>query len=128
MPILLRPTESPEEGDGVQPIWLRAACEAMHDERNLRLGLTQFIALSGVSAAHLSRTLKAYRQQTPSAFINELRVQQAALLLTTTTEAIIEIAATCGFANLSYFYRRFGERFGMSPRAFRMRARHAVVP
>jgi AraC-like DNA-binding protein/quercetin dioxygenase-like cupin family protein len=128
VPILLRPVEPPEEDDSALPTWLRAACEAMRDERNLRLGLTRFIALSGVSPAHLSRTLKAHRQQTPTAFINELRVQQAALLLTTTTEEIIEIAAACGFANLSYFYRRFVERFGMSPRAFRLRARHAVVP
>lgn len=128
VPILVRPVEPPEEDDGALPTWLRAACEAMRDERNLRLGLTRFIALSGVSAAHLSRILKVYRQQTPTAFINELRVQHAALLLTTTSEEIIEIAAACGFANLSYFYRRFGERFGVPPRAYRMRARHAVVP
>lgn len=128
VPILLHPVEPPEEDDTALPPWLRAACEAMRDEGNLRLGLARFIALSGVSPAHLSRTLKAHRQQTPTAFINDLRVQQAALLLTTTPETIIETAAACGFTNLSYFYRRFGERFGMSPRAFRMRARHAVVP
>lgn len=128
VPILLQPVEPPDDDAAVLPGWLHTACWAMRDERNLRLGFARFIELSGVSPAHLSRTLKAYCNQTPTAFINDLRLKQAALLLRTTTQEIIEIAAACGFANLSYFYRLFGRRFGTSPRAFRLQAQHAVAP
>ncbi len=129
VPILLRPVELVEDdADAALPTWLRTACWAMRDECNLRLGLVRFVELSGVSSAHLSRTLKASCNQTPTAFINDLRVKRAALLLRTTTQEIIEIAAACGFANLSYFYRLFGRRFGTSPRAFRLQAQHAVAP
>ncbi|MGH2559654.1 MAG: helix-turn-helix domain-containing protein, partial [Thermomicrobiales bacterium] len=61
-------------------------------------------------------------------FVNDLRLERAALLLRTTTQEITEIAAECGFDSLSYFYRLFGRRFGASPRAFRVHARRAVVP
>lgn len=129
VPILLRPAEPVEDDtDAALPVWLRTACWAMRDERNLRLGFARFIEISGVSPAHLSRSLKTYCDQTPTAFINDLRLKQAALLLRTTTEEIIEIAAACGYANLSYFYRLFGRRFGTSPRAFRLQAQHAVAP
>ncbi|MGH2534395.1 MAG: AraC family transcriptional regulator [Thermomicrobiales bacterium] len=128
LPFLLEPASLADEDDRSLPPWLRTACWAMRDEENLRLGLPRLVELSGVSPAHLARTLKAGRGQTPTAFVNDLRLERAALLLRTTTRQITEIAAECGFESLSYFYRVFGRRFGVPPRAYRLQARRAVVP
>jgi AraC-like DNA-binding protein len=100
----------------------------MRDEHNLQGGLPRLRELAGVSRAHLSRSLKASCQHTPTEFVNRLRVERAAILLATTTDEIGEIAIACGFTTLSYFYRRFGERYHLSPRAYRLQAQQAIAP
>ena len=110
------------------PAWLSHACLALHSEEAVRAGVPRLVALCGVSPAHLARTLKSVSGQTPTEFVNALRLERAALLLATTTAEIIEISDGCGFENLSYFYRLFRRRFGQSPRRYRLTARTAVLP
>ena len=110
------------------PSWLAGACAAMARPDNLRAGTGRMAEVAGVSPAHLSRTLKAYRNQTPTDFLLELRLQRASALLRTEAEEIGEIALDCGFENLSYFYRCFQKRFGQTPRVYRQDPRHKVLP
>ena len=111
-----------------QPSWLQHALRSVQEADNLRAGLSRFVRLSGVSKGHLARTLKRHHGQTPTGFINELRLTRAAMLLASTSAPIGEIACDCGFENLSYFYRRFRQRFGQTPRLFRLTSGHLVVP
>ena len=52
-------------------------------------------------------------------YVNELRLNHAALLLVTTDSPIIEIASKSGFNNLSNFNRAFKMHFGKTPSAYR---------
>ena len=124
LPFMSQPLVEP----GTAPVWLERACQKMREPSNLRVGLPRLTALCGVSQAHLARTLRYHYGQTPTEYVNDLRLQQAAKLLTTTSAAIVEIAGECGFDNLSYFYRRFSKRFGNPPRAFRLQATRQIVP
>ena len=109
-------------GDG--PPWLQKACRAFRaDEACLRDGLPRLLALAGVSHQHFARALKAATGESPTQFINGLRVARAALLLTTTTRPLIEIARQCGFNEVTYFYRLFRKRFDCSPDVYRKTAR-----
>jgi AraC-like DNA-binding protein/mannose-6-phosphate isomerase-like protein (cupin superfamily) len=110
------------------PSWLSVACRAMYEEDNLRTGLSRFVEISGVTRAHLTRTLQTFRQQSPTEFINEVRLRHAAMLLATTPADILDIASDCGFDNVSYFYRRFRRQFGTSPRAYRKASQCVVMP
>jgi AraC-like DNA-binding protein/quercetin dioxygenase-like cupin family protein len=125
---LLPPDREIADQSERSPVWLSHACRAMHEEENLRVGLERFVEVSGVSRAHLTRTLKAYCGQTPTEFLNEVRLRRAAMLLATTPADIIDIAIECGFDNLSYFYRRFRRQFGKSPRAWRLESQCIVMP
>lgn len=116
------------DGNETGPPWLVRACRAMRETNNLSEGLPRLIALSGVSGAHLSRTLKAQYGQTPTEFLNELRIARAATLLATTSQEITDIALDCGFENLSYFYRLFRQQHGQTPRAYRMRTYRSIAP
>jgi AraC-like DNA-binding protein/mannose-6-phosphate isomerase-like protein (cupin superfamily) len=128
LPFLIRKdTPTLFESDAM-PGWLAEACYKMQSEDNLRAGLPRFIEISHVSSAHLSRTLKAYCGQTPTEFINEIRLKRAAVLLATTPNEIISIAFDCGFENLSYFYRLFKSKFGKAPNAYRLASRHSIAP
>ena len=105
----------------MQPVWLTNACSAMHDWQNLSGGLSRFIELSGVTVQHLSRVLKASTGQSPTEYINALRLKRAATLLRGTDLTISEIALDCGFQNLPYFYKIFQQKYGATPRGFRLR-------
>lgn len=110
------------------PDWLLRACTAMSREENLRGGVPRLGALAGVSAGHLCRTMRAHYDMTPTAFVTELRLRHAEMLLATTSASLTEISYRCGFASPSYFSRCFHATQGMPPRDFRRRARQAVLP
>ncbi len=110
------------------PDWLREACRAMYEPDNLRAGLARFVELSGVSHGHLGRALRRQLGQSPSGFVNDLRLQRASVLLTSTTAPVSEIAHLCGFENVSYFHRQFHELFGRTPRAYRLLPSRLIAP
>ncbi len=124
----LLPGEAAEDADDGLPPWLATACAAMAAPGDLRGGVARMAEVAGVGMAHLARTLRAHRGQTPTEFLLELRLQRAAALLRTGAQEIGDIALDCGFGNLSYFYRRFRGRFGQTPRAYRHDPRHKVLP
>ncbi|WP_214322533.1 helix-turn-helix transcriptional regulator [Nonomuraea sediminis] len=111
-----------------RPGWLVSARVAMSREENLREGLPRLLALAAVSPGHLARSMRRHYGCSPIAFVVERRLEHAALLLTTTTEGIGQIAQCCGFSGQSYFARLFKDKYGMTPRDYRETARRAVVP
>ena len=48
------------------------------------------------------------------------RFQKAVVLLMETDLPVEEIAANVGYENMSYFYRQFKARYGMTPRQYRL--------
>lgn len=117
----------PGEGS-LLPGWLALACTAMGNEENLKGGVRRLGELAGVSAGHLCRTMRAHYGVTPTAFVADLRLRHAEMLLATTSASLTEISYQCGFASPSYFSKSFRANRGESPRDFRYRAREAVLP
>ena len=114
-------------GPGV-PEWLAKACTSMRAENNLRGGVPRLLELAGVSAAHLSRSMRAAYGVTPTAFVTDLRLEHAASLLAATNATIATIATRCGFTSQSYFTRCFTTAHALPPREFRHRSQRAFVP
>lgn len=56
-------------------------------------------------------------------YIRQRRIDHACHLLLHTTASLKEIAGTCGFTELSYFFRVFKEVTGLTPRAYREKPR-----
>ncbi len=72
----------------------------------------------GCSRPQLYRKLQALYSLSPSDYIREVRLQEAAKLLDQKTGNVSEIAYKTGFNNLSYFSKVFQERFGQQPSAY----------
>jgi AraC-like DNA-binding protein len=126
---LVSPEELPARAFGQQaPDWLATACTAMRSEENLRGGVPRLLDLAGVSPAHLSRSMRLTYGRTPTDFVADLRLEQAASLLAATTDPIAEIATRCGFSSQSYFTRCFTAAHQVSPRTFRHQSQRAFVP
>lgn len=115
-------------GIDVRPGWLVRACAEMRGEENLREGLPRLLQLASVSHGHLARSMSEHFGCRPVEFVNHVRLSHAAMLLATTAEPIGRVAERSGFGSQSYFDRLFLARYGQIPRAYRERARRAVVP
>lgn len=76
-------------------------------------------------AAELPRFvfLRRFRAQTgtsPYHALTELRLERAAELLRTSSASILEVCLSCGFGDPSRFARMFRQRYGCTPRRFRV--------
>ncbi|MFJ7975792.1 helix-turn-helix transcriptional regulator [Peribacillus sp. NPDC096379] len=64
---------------------------------------------------YLSSLIKKSTGKKFSHLILEKRLQQAKFLLTNTNETVYTIASDCGFSNLTFFYKKFKDRYGCLP-------------
>lgn len=83
-----------------------------------------------ISPNYVSTLLKKHTGMTYRQVVQAQKLGRAASLLRTTDLAISEIARSSGYENQSFFYRKFKERYGELPAAYRERAQanRASVP
>lgn len=115
--------ETSEELPLFCPGWLKRAYVMVQNPELFRDGVSAFQRLCGRSATHVSRACRKWLQATPSQVINRFRMEFAAKELSMTDRPILDIFLDSGLESLSYFYRLFKQRHGMSPKEFRIRSR-----
>ena len=101
------------------PYWLSYTCEKMQKKENFSLGLDRMVEVSGKTYEHISRSIKKYYGQTPTGFINEIRLNYAANMLLNSSYSVIDIIYESGFSNVSWFNTCFKKKYGLSPSQFR---------
>ncbi len=80
-------------------------------------------AMASFSVSQFDRVFRKEYGCTPTEYIRELRMEEAARLLRETTLSISEIAFSLGFLDSNYFSHFFTRRNGKSPRCFRRHLR-----
>lgn len=95
---------------------LRIYCEC-NFYRNITLDETA--AYMNMNKSALCKFIKKHMGQTFTGFINSLRLEKAAHLLTSTMDSACDIAYDCGFSSIPYFHRLFSLHYGMSPCSYR---------
>ena len=83
------------------------------------VSLEEVALATGISRYYVSHLFKELMNTTFVGYVNELRLNRAAMLLVTTDSPIIEIASLSGFNNLSNFNRAFKMYFDRTPSAYR---------
>lgn len=68
----------------------------------------------------LSREIKAKTGRNYSELLIEKRMSQACFLLKNTDMSVEEISISVGYENKSFFHRQFKEKYGLSPRKYRI--------
>jgi len=84
-----------------------------------RLSIAAASRLSGMSPPRFMKTFKQVAGMTLVAYLNHVRLTRAARLLRETDHSIASIAFDVGFADQSYFDKRFKRAFGRTPKEFR---------
>ncbi len=88
-----------------------------HFASGFRLGETA--SNIGITKNHLCRLYRARTGRTIVGRLNEFRLADAAEKLRSTSKSVSEICYSCGFNDLSYFYRAFRRRYAENPGEYR---------
>lgn len=110
------------------PVWLSQVCEQMQQPRHFKEGRAALLRLSAYSPEYLARNFQKYLQQTPTQYINNLRLDYATNLLAHTDLSITEISFAAGFGNLSHFYHLFAACWDMPPGDYRKIHQRNFIP
>ena len=81
--------------------------------------LSELSELMGYDLYWMSREIKKKTGKTYKELLQTKRMNQAAYMLANTKIPVSEIIQMVGYDNSSYFYRKFKERYGVSPKEFR---------
>lgn len=85
---------------------------------NSDLNIEMICSEVGISRVHLHRKMKELTNQTPHDFIRNLRLKQAARLLSRKGQSITEVMYRCGFNSATSFSTMFKKMYGVSPRQY----------
>jgi AraC-like DNA-binding protein len=89
------------------------------EERYQNVSMGDLIAAFGHDTFYFNRLIKRHTGLTYSAFLQNIRLEKAALLLKTTEYPVEKVARKVGYENLSYFYKIFVNKFKVNPREMR---------
>jgi AraC-like DNA-binding protein len=100
-----------------------AVIRLLHAEYARPISLDTVARVAHLTPPAASRFFRRTTGSTVTDYLNAVRVNAACRLLLETDHRVADIAADCGYANLSNFNRRFRALKGMSPREYRGRVR-----
>ena len=116
---LLNHMDRMEAGKGV---YEKELMDMVHEyiEAHYKNGsLSELSEILGYDLYWLSREIKKRAGKTYKDLLLDKRMKQTAYLLKETTLPVVDIIESIGYDNTSYFYKKFKETYGVSPKEYR---------
>ena len=113
-----RDLHAPETRDGDFAA-MSAAIDHIHKHFEEPLRLPALAEMAGLSVYQFDQRIRSLFHVTAGQYIVKVRIDAACKRLTTTDEAIAQIALSCGYSDQSAFSRQFKQAVGISPLAYR---------
>ena len=105
-------------GDDLDPVERAASFIATHFASRLDVAwVARYVSF--VSVSHLSRLFRSRIGIAPLRYLKQVRLERAAQLLRSGTDAVAIIARRVGYQNTSHFVRDFHRKFGATPLDYR---------
>ena len=89
------------------------------DEFHTDLTLSSLSRRLNVSYHHLCASFKERLGVPFSAYLADVRLRHAAIMLQNEEKSITEVAMDCGYRNLSHFLRSFKKKYQLTPKEYR---------
>lgn len=83
------------------------------------ISIAEIAGVTGFSESHFMKFFKTIMGTSFVDYLNDYRLSMASRMLVSSDDKIIDIAAHCGYDNLSYFNRIFKKKYGITPSAYR---------
>lgn len=98
---------------------LQAVFDFVEENYASNISMEEVAASLDMSYSTFSRFFNKHIQKSFSAYVCDVRISKAKILLLTTKRSITDIAMETGFSTSSYFIQRFKEHSGTVPKQFR---------
>lgn len=100
---------------------IAALLPSMQDEACEPFSLERWANEAGVGVHYFCKLFRRSMQMSPMDFVTLCRIRRAKqLLLEQRERPVREVADACGYPSASYFIKRFKEKEGVTPAAYRM--------
>ena len=106
---------------------LRTVIRAVLDDPAHPWAIEEMAALAGVSRAQLMRLFKTHTATSPYAFVNRIRLQQAAVRLKRSADSVLAVALDVGFGSETHFGKAFKRMYGITPGQYRKQSETAAA-
>ena len=93
----------------------------IHSNYRNELDIASIAASAALSESECLRCFRTAIGTTPIQYLKQYRLRQAAHLLESSEIKVCEIAARCGFQDVSYFTKSFREHLGTTPTQYRVK-------
>lgn len=110
------PTEKQLRDSGRMKMML----QFIHEHYSEEISTDAIAASAMISSSECLRCFRSTIGATPIQYVKQYRISCAASLLLSTQKKISEIAAQCGFGEMSYFAKAFRESRGCTPSSYRL--------
>ncbi len=94
----------------------------MKEHYREKIYVRQLAEQASMNAQYFCRFFKSVTGKSPMAYLNDIRMREAAVLLQTSRLSVTEICLETGFHNLGNFMRAFREMYGCTPLAYRKKS------
>lgn len=98
---------------------IKGVLSYMKEHYREKIYVRQLAEKASMNEQYFCRFFKSVTGKSPMAYLNDLRIREAAVLLQTSRLSVTEICLETGFHNLGNFMRIFRERYGCTPLAYR---------
>ena len=98
---------------------------SINENYNLPDALERLRKDLGYSEVYFCKKFRESFSETPTDYINSVRIQNASYLLVSSSYNINEICETVGFLSIPYFIKLFKRYYGTTPAAYRKTAKKA---
>ncbi len=121
--------ETSTMGDSLtEPAWMRAALHYIDSAiAETDLTLSALSKRAAITPSHFSRVFKQSTGMNVTDYVVVKRIMLAKELLVRTDDSISEICERCGMESESYFYRKFKQITGITPKAYKRSALHYIA-
>ncbi|MNC71724.1 Xylose operon regulatory protein [compost metagenome] len=100
---------------------MRKIIHYISQHSNRKLTVAEIAQFAGFDRSYLSSKFRDEMGIPLSAFITQIKLEEAASLLHFSNQTIAEISEYLGFSNQSHFQASFKKYFGVTPRLYRLK-------
>ena len=98
---------------------LRSVVQAVTQEPERDWRVEELAELAKLSRAQLMRLFRSQMQTSPHAFVNNMRLQKAAMLLRNSQNTVLAVALESGYQSETHFGKVFKKHYGCTPKQYR---------
>ncbi len=116
---IFRRMDSKPDNSIVKSEIIKRTLDYLKENYNMHISVSKLAADVFLSRDYFSKLFKDTTGKTVTAFLKEIRLDEACRMLRETDKTISEIAEYCGFCDMKHFYSAFNKYTGTTPGKYR---------